>query len=181
MNAASGVLANDTDPDGASLTAVLASNPAHGTLALSANGSFTYTPAANYTGPDTFTYRANDGSLNSNTATVSITVTAVNNPPTAVNDTYTTPEDAPLNVPAKGVLANDTDPDGDSLTAVLVANANHGTLVLSPNGSFTYTPTAGLHRPRCLYLPRKRRLSEQQHGDRQHHRHADRPRARRGR
>src|SRR6185295_6344689 len=116
VNAANGVLANDTDADGNPLTAALASNPAHGTVALSSNGSFTYTPAAGYTGPDAFTYRASDGSLSSNTATVSITVTTVNSAPTAVNDTYTTAEDAPLTVPAKGVLANDTDPDGDSLT-----------------------------------------------------------------
>jgi VCBS repeat-containing protein len=147
VNAASGVLANDTDPDSASLTAVLVSNPAHGTLALSPNGAFTYTPAANYAGPDTFTYRASDGSLNSNTATVSITVTNVNNPPIAVNDTYTTAEGAPLNVPAKGVLANDSDPDGDALTAALIANVNHGTLVFLSNGSFTYTPAADYSGP----------------------------------
>ncbi len=147
VNAASGLLANDTDPDGNALTAVLASNPAHGIVVLTANGSFTYAPALGYTGPDSFTYRANDGSLNSNTATVAITVTTVNNPPTAANDSYTTPESAPLNVPAKGVLANDTDPDGDSLTAVLVANPAHGTLVLALNGSFTYTPAASYTGP----------------------------------
>ena len=72
-----------------------------------------YTPAAGYTGPDAFNDRVSDGSLSSNTATVSITVTTVNGPPTAANDTYTTPEDAPLNVPAKGVLANDSDPTSD--------------------------------------------------------------------
>src|SRR5204862_8198 len=64
--AAPGVLGNDSDPEGQPLTAQLVSGPAHGTLALNANGSFTYTPAANYNGPDAFTYKANDGALDSN-------------------------------------------------------------------------------------------------------------------
>ena len=65
---APGVLANDTDADGDPLTAVVVTGPAHGTLTLNANGSFTYTPAANYNGADRFTYRANDGTANSNNA-----------------------------------------------------------------------------------------------------------------
>ena len=138
---AKGVLANDTDPDGNNLTAALVANAAHGTVNLSANGSFTYTPAAGYTGADTFTYRASDGSLNSNTATVAITVTVVNNPPVAGNDSYSTPRRTTLSVPANGVLANDSDPDGDALTAVLVTNPAHGSVALNGNGSFTYTPT----------------------------------------
>jgi VCBS repeat-containing protein len=79
-----GVLANDGDPDGNPLTAVLVpgSGPSHGTLTLNPNGSFTYTPAANYHGEDSFTYRASDGTLTSNPATVTITVTAVNDKPT---------------------------------------------------------------------------------------------------
>ncbi len=80
--AAPGVLGNDSDPDGNPLTAVLGSGPSHGTLALNANGSFTYTPAANYNGSDSFTYHASDGTLTSNLATVTITVSAVNDPPT---------------------------------------------------------------------------------------------------
>jgi VCBS repeat-containing protein len=71
---ASGVLANDTDADGNPLTAVLATGPAHGTLTLNANGSFIYTPAANYNGADSFTYRAADGALSSGAATVTITI-----------------------------------------------------------------------------------------------------------
>src|SRR5439155_22087090 len=74
--AAPGVLSNDSAANGASITAVLVSGPAHGTVTLSADGSFTYTPAANYNGSDSFTYKANDGSLDGNTATVSLTVTA---------------------------------------------------------------------------------------------------------
>ncbi|HZY83378.1 MAG TPA: N,N-dimethylformamidase beta subunit family domain-containing protein, partial [Gemmataceae bacterium] len=87
--AAPGVLANDTDPNGLSLTAVLVSGPSHGTLTLNADGSFTYTPATDYTGADSFTYKANDGQLDSNVATVSLTVDAA---PVAVVDTYTTNE-----------------------------------------------------------------------------------------
>ena len=74
--AAPGVLANDTDPEGATLTAQLVTGPSHGTLTLNANGSFLYTPATNYSGSDSFTYRANDGVANSTVATVGITVLA---------------------------------------------------------------------------------------------------------
>src|SRR5262249_6954983 len=90
---APGVLANDSDPDSSTITAVLVSGPSHGTLILNADGSFIYAPAANFNGPDSFTYKANDGTADSNTATVSITVNAVNDAPVSVNDTYSTHED----------------------------------------------------------------------------------------
>ena len=81
--AAPGVLANDTDADGGgTLTAALVTGPTHGTLTLNANGSFVYTPAGNYNGPDSFSYRTTDGAAQSGTATVSITVNAVNDGPT---------------------------------------------------------------------------------------------------
>ena len=137
---APGVLTNDTDIDGDTLTAVKVTGPAHGTLTLNPNGSFTYTPTANYNGPDSFTYKASDGALDSNTATVTITVAAVNDAPVAVNDAYNVTEDITLNITAPGVLTNDTDIDGDTLTAVKVTGPAHGTLTLNPNGSFTYTP-----------------------------------------
>src|SRR5205807_620197 len=91
--AATGVLANDTDVDGDTLTATVATNPTHGTLALTAHGSFTYTPAANYTGADSFTYTASDGHSGSATATVSLTIAAVNDAPVAVADSYNAIED----------------------------------------------------------------------------------------
>jgi VCBS repeat-containing protein len=72
-----GVLVNDTDADGGTLTAILVTSPTHGTLTLSPNGSFIYVPTAGYHGADTFTYKANDGTADSNTATVSVIVTAV--------------------------------------------------------------------------------------------------------
>ncbi len=74
---APGVLANDNDPNGNAVSAVKVANPVNGIVTLNGNGGFTYTPNAGYAGADSFTYRANDGSLDSNTATVSITVTAV--------------------------------------------------------------------------------------------------------
>jgi VCBS repeat-containing protein len=143
--AALGVLGNDTDLDSATLTAAVVAGPAHGSLTLNANGSFTYTPTANYNGPDTFTYRASDGTLDSNLATVTITVTASNDAPAATNDAYSTAEDTSLTVGAPGVLGNDTDADGNPLTAALVTDPAHGTLTLNPDGSFTYTPDANFN------------------------------------
>src|SRR5439155_1368096 len=138
--AAPGVLGNDTDVDGDGLSAVLIAGPAHGSLTLNANGSFSYTPAANYNGSDSFTYKANDGTADSNVATVSFTITPVNDLPVAVNDAYSTAEDTAISVAAPGVLGNDTDVDGDALTAVLVSGPAHGTLTLNANGSSSYTP-----------------------------------------
>ena len=93
ITAANGVLANDTDLDGDSLTAVLNTDVSNGTLTLNADGSFSYTPDADWNGTDSFTYTANDGVLDSNVATVTITVNPVNDVPTAVDKTITTPED----------------------------------------------------------------------------------------
>src|SRR6185295_7108733 len=111
-----GVLINDSDVDGDTLSAVLVSQPTHGTLTLNTNGSFSYVPAANYNGPDSFTYKANDGRADSGIATVSNTITGVNDAPVAVNDSYTTPEDTTLNIATPGVLFNDSDVDGDTLS-----------------------------------------------------------------
>src|SRR5207302_1570691 len=141
--AATGVLANDSDVDGDTLTAAVATNPTHGTLALNANGSFTYTPAANYNGADSFTYTASDGHGGSATATVSLTIAAVNDPPVATNDSYGTSRNSALSVnAAAGVLANDTDVDGDVLTVSSfdASSVHGGTVVVNANGGFTYTP-----------------------------------------
>ncbi|HUL00881.1 MAG TPA: cadherin-like domain-containing protein, partial [Nitrospirota bacterium] len=137
---APGVLSNDTDPQGKALTAQLVSGPSHGTLTLNSNGSFTYTPSSNYTGSDSFTYQANDGSLTSGIATVAITIVPVGSSPVAVNDSYSANQGTPLTVVAPGVLSNDTDPQGKALTAQLVSGPDNGTLTLNTDGSFTYTP-----------------------------------------
>ena len=81
ITAAYGVLANDIDVEGSPLTAILVSGPAFGAIQLESDGSFVYTPSANFAGTDTFTYRASDGSAVSNAATVTIRVTAVNDAP----------------------------------------------------------------------------------------------------
>src|SRR3989475_6938984 len=138
--AASGVLSSYSDVDGDSLSAVLVSEPTHGRLTLNGNGSFSYVPAANYNGTDSFTYKANDGQADSGIATVTITITAVNDAPAAIDDTYTTPEDTQLTVSAPGVLANDSDLDGNALSAVLVSSPTHGTLTLNSGGSLVYVP-----------------------------------------
>ena len=140
--AAPGVLGNDTDIDDDSLTAVKVTDPAHGSVTLNDDGSFTYTPNANYSGPDSFTYKANDGTADSNVATVSITVTAVNDAPVAEEDSYEVAEDQTFIIAEPGVLANDTDVDNPAadLTAVQVSGPAHGTLTLNGNGSFAYTP-----------------------------------------
>src|SRR2546426_6471611 len=103
--AAQGVLANDTDVDGNSLTAVVVTGPGHGVLTLNANDSFTYTPAGNFNGSDSFTYKANDGLLDSNVATVALTINPVNDAPVAVNDSFPANEDTPLWVKAPRVVA----------------------------------------------------------------------------
>jgi VCBS repeat-containing protein len=119
------------------------SGPKHGSVALNANGSFTYTPAANYNGTDSFTYKTSDGSLDSDVATVNLAVNAVNDAPDANDDLYATTQGTPLAVAGPGVLANDADADGDALKAELVSGPAHGTLKLNADGSFVYTPAAG--------------------------------------
>ena len=104
--AAPGVLGNDTDVDVDFLTAALVSGTSNGSLTLNADGSFTYTPNANFNGSDSFTYKANDGNLDSNVATVTITVNPVNDTPVADDDAYATDEDTALTVSAPGVLGH---------------------------------------------------------------------------
>jgi gliding motility-associated-like protein len=131
--AAPGVLSNDNDANGDAITAVLVSGPAHGSLVLNANGSFTYTPSGNTN--DSFTYKANDGTVSGNTVTV--TLAHANSNPVANDDTYTTNQNT---AKTGNVLSNDTDPDGNTLTASLVTAPVNGTIVLNADGSFTYTP-----------------------------------------
>jgi VCBS repeat-containing protein len=169
VNAATGVLNNDTDPEGTALTVdqvagsagnvgtvLTTTGGAHATI--NANGSITYDPNGQFndlgTGEqetDTVTYRTTDGGLN-DTATITFTVTGVNDAPDATDDAYSTDEDTVLTVPAgTGVLTNDTDPDGDALTVDQVggSGANVGnaftstggaTVTVNANGSLSYNP-----------------------------------------
>ena len=131
------VLANDSDIDGDALRAVLLDQPHFGTLTQTGAGTFTYTPNADFFGPDRFTYRASDGTLVSDIATVTITVRPVNDAPIAADDAAITDEDVPVMV---DVLANDRDVDLDPLTAVIVDGPRYGTLVPTGAGTFAYTP-----------------------------------------
>ncbi len=133
------VLLNDYDPEEQPLTAALVSGVSNGALNLASDGSYTYTPGADFNGVDSFTYTASDGGLVSDVETVTITVTAANDLPTAADDSLSTGEDQTL---AGNVLINDTDPDGDTLKAVLGRDVGHGTLVLRDDGSFDYAPDA---------------------------------------
>ncbi|WP_424357713.1 tandem-95 repeat protein [Methanocella sp. MCL-LM] len=140
--AASGVLENDHDPDGSTLTAVLAEGPDHGTVTLHTDGSFVYAPWGNYHGQDWFTYRAYDGLEYSEPRTVTITVNSINDIPYAGDDAYWVDEDGSLNIQASGVLGNDADYDGDSISAYLASGTSHGSLTLYGNGSFSYKPSS---------------------------------------
>ena len=142
------VLANDTDTDlpNDTLTAVLVAGPAHGNLTLNGNGTFSYTHDDSEIFTDSFTYQVTDaGNHTSNTATISITITPVNdNTPVVVADSITVAEGGTVSSLVGGnlsVLANDTDTDlpNDTLTAVLVAGPAHGNLTLNGNGTFSYT------------------------------------------
>ena len=135
------VLGNDSDPDLDTLSITSVSIPVNGS-ALVNGDSIVYTHDGSETISDIFTYTISDGSL-TDTATVTITVTPVNDPPVALDDAYSTNEDTLLSVvPAAGLLANDTDTEEDALTVVLVAPPTNGNLTLNSDGSFTYMPNA---------------------------------------
>ncbi|HEX6692632.1 MAG TPA: Ig-like domain-containing protein, partial [Burkholderiales bacterium] len=137
------VLANDEDIDSPTLTAVQVAGPEHGTLELSEDGSFVYTPDADYHGSDSFTYVAKDGSLQSNVATVTFTVAPVNDAPVAADDAYNVNPDGGIAVAGPGVLSNDSDVDGDALQAEIGVGPEHGTLAFNLDGSFSYVPDEG--------------------------------------
>ncbi len=144
--AAPGVLGNDGDADGDALSAVLASGPGNGVLALNGDGSFSYTPNAGFAGTDGFTYRAHDGALSSDPATVTITVVAsVNAAPVAKDDSAAAPVRKTTSyTPTRiSVLANDSDPDGslDPASVSIAAAPNKGgTVTVNADGTVSYTP-----------------------------------------
>ena len=131
-----GVLANDSDVEGDTLTLTALSDPAHGSAVLNDDGTVTYSPAPNYAGPDAFTYTVTDSHGATTTGTVAVTVTPVNDAPEATKDSVTTDEDTPVVI---GVLANDTDVDGDPLTVESFTLPAHGSLSRTGAG-LTYTP-----------------------------------------
>ncbi len=136
------VLTNDSDPDpqdNLTVTTTPVTPPTNGTLILNADGSFTYTPNPDYNGPDSFEYEVcDDGDpILCETALVTIEVIPLNDAPVAIDDTETTQEDTDL---TSDVLTNDWDIENGILTADVVSNPANGTLVLNPDGNYTYTP-----------------------------------------
>lgn len=129
------VLANDSGTG--TLTAILVSGTSAGTLLFNADGTFNYTPNPNFSGTDIFTYKATDGTLASNVATVRITVTPVNDPPVAVDDAAATLQGVPVMI---DVLANDSDLDNDTLMVMGITDPR---VSVDMMGMLTFTPNAG--------------------------------------
>ena len=140
------VTANDTDADGPMVIISVVTGPANGTLVLNPNGTFTYTPNANFNGTDNYTYSYCDGGTPNqcDQATVTLTINAVNDAPDAVNDVFPGIEDNPI---TGNVAGNDTDPDGPMTIITVVTGPMNGTLVLNPDGTFTYTPNGNANGP----------------------------------
>ncbi|HEX4299302.1 MAG TPA: Ig-like domain-containing protein, partial [Gammaproteobacteria bacterium] len=137
-NTSSGGTLTGTDQDGDTLTFSKSAAPQHGVLTVNANGSYTYTPTTNYHGTDSFTFKANDGVVNSAAGTVPITVNHVNQAPVANNAT--------VSMHAEGTATGTvtaTDVDGDTLTYSTVTGPAHGTGGVNANGSYSYTPDTG--------------------------------------
>jgi VCBS repeat-containing protein len=126
-----------TDVEGSNLTFAKVSDPTNGTVTINGStGAYTYTPKANYNGSDSFTFKVNDGTVDSTVATVSITVAAVNDMPLATAASVTTDEDTAKS----GTLAG-TDVEGSTLTFAKVADPANGTVTINAStGAYTYTP-----------------------------------------
>ncbi len=132
------VLQNDTDPNDDTLTPVIADQPTNGAAEVNDDGTITYTPADGFKGVDSFTYRATDGDLTSNLATVTITV--ANAAPVANDDTASTDTNTNVGI---DVLQNDTDPNDDTLTPVIADQPTNGAAEVNDDGTITYTPDDG--------------------------------------
>jgi hypothetical protein len=136
------VMDNDAELNLPPYTITIDPAPANGTASANADTTVTYTPKGGFAGQDSFVYKLCDERQRCSQATV--TVTVLNRPPEAVDDTYSVGQNTSLAAEPEGdpqgVLDNDTDANGDLLSAVLVTGPSHGTLTLEGSGSFTYTP-----------------------------------------
>lgn len=138
-----GLFVNDTDDVGFTLDSYDAVSVQGGAVAVAGDGSFTYMPPSGYSGPDSFTYTIIDAGLLTDTATVNITVLNPDNP-VANDDNYQTVKNTNLIVAAPGLLANDTTGVGSlTVTAGTFATVQGGSVTISTDGSFTYTPPTG--------------------------------------
>jgi hypothetical protein len=131
------VLANDTDPDGDSLTIDSFTQPANGAVADNGDGTVTYTPDPDFNGEDTFTYTILDGNGETDTATVTVNVGPVNDSPVALDDIGFTISSVPFLI---SVLLNDTDLESDVLMVTIISPPSSGSLVINVDGTVTYTP-----------------------------------------
>src|ERR687891_714430 len=133
------VLANDSDPEGDTLTVDSVTQPTNGTAVVNPDDTVTYTPDPDFNGTDSFDYTISDGNGSTDTATVTVTVGGVNDPPVANDDAATTDEDTPVVI---DVLANDTDADGnlDPSSVSVTGGPFNGSAAVNPNGTITYTP-----------------------------------------
>jgi PKD repeat protein len=129
-----------SDVDGDDLGYSVVGAAAHGTVTCDADGACTYTPAADFNGSDSFTFTANDGGLTSDAATVSITVTPVNDDPVANPDAGTVRAGEAAVI---AVLANDSDVDGDALAVTTVSDPARGSVTVNADGTVTYVADAG--------------------------------------
>ena len=130
-------MSNDTDPDGGTLVVTTVGPGGHGSTAIDGAGQVVYTPAANYNGPDLFTYTVADQIGASDSGAVTVTVAPANDAPVAGDDTASTTEDTAVDI---AVLDDDTDLDGDPLTVSAVSAPALGAVALQPDGKVRYTP-----------------------------------------
>ena len=140
VSAAAGLLANDSDADGDALLVLNFTPPANGVMNLFTDGSFTYTPDAAFVGSEVLNYNVSDGT---DTRTGTVTIVVENEAPVVQDETYTVHAGDVLTVSAAaGLLANDTDADGDVLRVLNIEAPANGSLNALTDGSFTYTPNA---------------------------------------
>ena len=156
VDATSGLLANATDTEGDSLSITdyaiagisgtqtvgsVVTIPGVGGIQINADGSYSFAPVNNYTGAvPVVTYTVSDGNGGTDTSTLTLTMVPVNDAPDAVDNSYTTAEDTALTIAAPGVLGNDTDVDGDTLTVTTNTAPANGAVLVNADGSLTYTP-----------------------------------------
>lgn len=126
-----GVLANDTDVENHALAAYVELGPQHGTVALNPNGTFTYTPEANYHGTDSFTYFVTDGLLTSSPATVLLTVNSVEDAPSIANQSFVVEENQPPVASLGHVVATDSDAE-QTLTYAITNSTHPGAFAIDP-------------------------------------------------
>ena len=154
-----------TDLDNPTLTYALGAQAANGTVVVNTDGTYTYTPNPDFNGTDSFTFTASDGTIGSNTATVTLTVAAVNDAPVAQNGSASGNEDTPIT----GTLVA-TDVESLTLTYALGAQAANGTVVVNTDGTYTYTPNLNFNGTDSFTFTASDGNDRLQHRDR----HADR-------